>query len=457
MLVPKGHGSQQTFRLRPWQLDLVASVLDVPQRPRIAGWMIGRANGKSTLTAALGLWELFCGGEGATVVIVAASKDQAGIIYRAAKRMVELSPELEKRCQIGRDRLYIPRTDATLECLPAEPKVLEGLDYTLALLDEAGVVARETYEVLVLAQGKREVSSLIAIGTPGTDPTDSVLTDLRNMHAELGDDYLVWREFSANDFQHHPADCRHCWELANPALGDFQAEDAMAKLLRTTRENTFRRVKLCQLVNDTTGEFLPAGVWDTLSTGKAIPKGSEVIVGLDGSFSGDSTALVIGTVATEPHFDLLGIWEKPANDDGWRVPIDQVENCIRQARRDFRVVELTADPWGWSRTLQVLESEGLTIAEFPWSPSRIVAATTDLYNAATNAKMSHSGNRTLTEHVGNAVAVNDSRGVRIAKASRSRHARKVDAAAALVMCHSRATWRATHRKPRTNRYASFKA
>lgn len=232
--MPKGHGSQQMFRLRPWQLDWVASIFDRPKRPRIAGLMIGRANGKSTLAAALGLWNFFCGGQGATVVIVAVSKDQAGIIYRAARRMVELSPALASRCQIGRDRLYLPRTDATLECLPADPKALEGLDYTLALLDEAGVVDRATYEVLVLAQGKREVSSLIAIGTPGPDPTDSVLTDLRNMHAELGDDYVAWREFSADAFQHHDVTCRHCWELANPALGDFQADDAMVRLVTST-------------------------------------------------------------------------------------------------------------------------------------------------------------------------------------------------------------------------------
>jgi phage terminase large subunit-like protein len=84
----------------------------------------------------------------------------------------------------------------------------------------------------------------------------------------------------------------------------------------------------------------------------------------------------------------------------------------------------------------------------------MVAATTDLFNAAVEGKLSHSGNRKLAEHVGNAVAVRDNRGCRIAKASRSAKAKKIDAAAALVMCHSRATWRATHRKPRP-RYASF--
>lgn len=447
-MIPKGHGVGNTLALLPFQLELVESVFDREHRPRTAGWMLPRGSGKSSLLAAIGLWELFCGGEAATIAVVAASKDQAGIIFRAARRMVELSPTLLSRCQIGKERLYIPVRDAVMECMPAESSAVLGLDWTLALLDEAGVVSRATYENLSGAQLKRPVSTLIAVGTPGPDPTDSVLTDLRNMNAELGDDYVVWREFSADAYQHHPAECRHCWQLANPALGVFQSEDAMVRLLKSRRENTFRRDHLCQLVNDTTGEFLPAGVWDGLSTGADIPAGSEVVIALDGSHSDDSTALVIGTVSAEPHFDLLRLWEKPADADSYRVPIAEVEQCIRDARKTYRVVELVADPWGYSRTLQLLESEGLTVAEFPWSPTRLVAATTDLYNAAINDNLTHSGDARLAAHVGNAVVLRDARGCRISKTSR--RGRKIDAAAALVMCHSRCTWHGT-RKPRKHR------
>lgn len=426
---------------------MVAAVFDPDIRPRTAGFMCPRGSGKSTLLAAIGLWVLFCGGEAETIAVVASSKEQAGIIFRAARRMVELSPELLSRCQIGKERLYIPVRDAVLECLPAEGPAVLGLDYTLALLDEAGVVSRETYECLSGAQLKRPVSTLIAIGTPGPDPTDSVLTDLRNMHFELGDQFVTWREWSANDFQSHPADCRHCWKLANPALGIFQAEDAMLKALKSRRESTFRRDHLCQLVNDTTGEFLPVGVWDTLSTGKPIPKGARVVIGLDGAHSDDSCALVIGTVSAKPHFDVLALWEKPADEEGWKVPITDVEDTIRRACNEYQVVEVVADPWGFSRTLQILESEGIPISEFPHSPSRLTAATTDLFVACTNATLSHSGDPRLAAHVGNAVALRDSRGVRLQKASR--RGRKMDCAAALLICHSRASWHGTHlQRPR---------
>ena len=128
--------------------------------------------------AAWGLYELFCGGEGAVVCVVAVDERQAGIIFGIARRMVELDGELTSRCQIFKERLVIPARDAQFHCLPAEPKRLEGLDYTLAILDEAGVANRDSYEVLTLAQGKRERSTLVAIGTPGPDPNNQVLADL---------------------------------------------------------------------------------------------------------------------------------------------------------------------------------------------------------------------------------------------------------------------------------------
>jgi phage terminase large subunit-like protein len=104
-----------------------------------------------------------------------------------------------------------------------------------------------------------------------------------------------------------------------------------------------------------------------------------------------------------------------------------------------------ADPFRWTRTLQALESERLPVVEFPHSPSRLTAATTDLFSAATNGRLTHSGDPRLAAHVGAAVVTEDARGLRLSKASRSRNARKIDLAACLVMAHSRATWRATRR------------
>lgn len=456
IVTPKGTGARSPMRLRPWQIELVGSVLDADPRPRTAGWMLPRGQGKSTLVAALGLYDLFEGEEGASVVVAATDERQAGIVFKTAARMVELNEDLSSRCQVFKDRLYIPERGASFVCLPAEPKRLEGLDFTTAILDEIGVVSRDTYEVLTLAQGKREQSTLIGIGTPGPDPHNNVLADLRSYAAENPDDTsFVWREFSAAGFEDHPVDCAHCWELANPALGDFLHRDAMHALLPPkTREATFRRARLGQFVTDTDGAFLPSGVWDGLNTGEEIPEGAEVVIALDGSFSDDTTALLLATVSPAPHLDVLAVWEKPANDATWRVPVSEVEKAIRDACRKYAVVEIIADPFRFTRTLQALEAERLPVVEFPHSPSRLTAATGDLYSAAVNGQLSHSGDVRLAAHIGAAVIREDARGIRLDKSSRSRTAKKIDLAACAVMAHSRATWRATRK---TNKRArSFK-
>lgn len=443
--VPKGTNARGVFRPREWQMDIVRDVLD--SGARTVGEMLPRGSGKTTLNAAIALYVFFTWGEGANVDIFAVDERQAGLAFSAAKRIVELSDELSSRCYVYADKLVIPLTDSTFQVMPASPAAAEGRDSVLTIVDEAGVVNRDLYEVVALAAGKRERSVLVAIGTPGPKLDDQVLLSLREQHQEHPEDTsLRWREYSAAGFEDHPVDCQHCWELANPALDDFLHRDALHALLPPkVREATFRRARLCQLPVDADGAFLPPGVWDGLSTGHPIPDAAEVVISLDGSFSDDTTALLLGTVAAEPHFDVLAVWD-PKGDPDYRVPVAEVEQTIRDACTRYQVVEIVADPFRWTRTIQVLADEKLPMVEFPHSPSRLTAATGDLYSAAVNGKLTHSGNPTLAAHVGAAVIREDARGIRLDKATRSRSARKIDLAACLVMAHSRATWRATHKK-----------
>lgn len=451
--VPKGTNAKGVFRPREWQMDIVRDVLDSGARTVVV--MMPRGQGKTTLSAAILLYIFFTWGEGANVVLFAVDERQATLAYTAAKRIVELSEDLASRCYVYADRLVLPLTDSTYQVMPASPAAAEGLDYVACLCDEVGVINRDVFEVAQLAQGKRERSVLVGLGTPGPKLDDQVLLSQREYHRDNPDDKTFrFREYSAAGFEDHPVDCQHCWELANPALDDFLHRDALHALLPPkVREATFRRARLCQLPVDTDGSFLQPGVWDGLSTGAPIPEGAEVVVALDGSFSDDTTALLLGTVAAEPHFDVLAVWD-PKGDPDYRVPVAEVEQTIRDACKRYQVVEIVADPFRWTRTIQVLADEKLPMVEFPHSPSRLTAATGDLYSAAVNGKLTHSGNGTLAAHVGAAVIREDARGIRLDKASRSRSARKIDLAACLVMAHSRATWRATHKKRR--RVAGFK-
>lgn len=456
--VPSGYGVGKPLAIRPWQQELVASVLDAePIPPRLAAWMMPRGQGKSSLLAALCIYKMFASEQGGQIVCCARTQEQAQILFRIARAYVETSPELKARCQVGRERLYVPRNRTDFRCLVSEPESLEGLGYSFCALDELGVTPRETIDVLMLAQGKRAESTLLAIGTPPADPTGSVLVDWRNLALEYGDEYITWREYSADGFQHHDQLCEHCIRLANPAYGDFLAMDVFVREVKTTREHAYRRARLCQIMPpENTNPFIPPDVWESLGTGETIPDGAEVVLALDGSFNNDCTALLLGTVSTRPHFDTYRVWAKPEGQGCWRVPVLEVEQAIRDACKRWKVRELVADPHLWTRSLQVLAAEDVTtVAEFPWSSaSRVTRATTDLYSAAVNGEMSHSSDQLLAAHIGATTVSEADGGVRISKTSRATAAGKIDLCACMVMAHSRATWLATRPK-KSKRAVSF--
>ena len=221
--------------------------------------------------------------------------------------------------------------------------------------------------------------------------------------------------------------------------------DPRLTLIHSSHDN--RRARLCQFVSETSGGFLPERVWDSLSTGEGVEEGEAVIISLDGSFNSDATALVVSTVSTTPHMDVAGLWEPPVGDKDYRVPVEEVEERIRAACRYWDVREIVADPFRWTRSLQLLEREGLPVVEFPWSNTRITPATTDFYNACINGAVSHSGNKDFARHIGNAVVNESPRGVRLDKSKRG-STRHIDLAAAAVMAHSRSTWNALKKKKR---------
>ncbi|SHT43459.1 phage terminase [Mycobacteroides abscessus subsp. abscessus] len=449
LVVPKGKGANKPMRLRPWQVEMLRPFLDPDPRPVVGAIMGPRGLGKTGLFAALGLYELFTGPDGNEIPIVAVDERMAGRLLTPAAQMVELHPELASRAVVYRDRIEVPGKRSTLTALPAEAKRIEGLGtWTLALADELGEIDPDTWSTLLLGAGKLDGAMALGIGTPPNRET-SVLTDLREQaRADPDDKTMAFVEFSADGFEDHPASCVHCLELANPQLDDLLSRDRATALLKQTTEGEYRRKRLCQVVVTNESPFLAAESWDALGTGQAIPDGAEVVLGVDASLNNDSTAIVVGTVAARPHFDKLDVWEKPAGDNGWQVPILDVEQAIRDAAKRWKVREVAYDPKYFSRSAAVLLGEGLPMVVWDQTPRRQTPATKDLQTGALQKLYTHSGDPDLRRHVLASTVKESDVGIRLAKTSRSRHAQKIDLCVALMMAHSRSTWLAAQQKPR---------
>ena len=429
--VPKGTGAKHRLRLREWQRNIVRGVLEPDVRQALVA--IPAGNGKSTLAAAIGLYGLLGDGvEGAQVLVVASDERQARIIFRTAKRMVELDRDLSARVQVFADHLLEPRTDSIFMALPADAGSLQGWDPSMALVDELHVVTDDTFEAMAARAGKRDRSLLLAISTPPKAGDDGVMRRLVDHGREDTDPSFYFTEFAA------PAGCavddEDAWKVANPALDDFLHRDALrATLPPKMRENAFRRYRLGQWVG-VDDAWLPDGAWAACTDAtRSIPDGEEVVLAFDGSFNGDTTVLTVASVDQRPHVDLVELWDA----DGHQVPIVDVEQAIRQACRRWRVLEIAADPFRWARSLQLLDGEGLPVMEYPQSPGRMTPATARFYEAVVNQQMTHSGDSRLARHVGNAVLREDARGARLAK-ERKDSPRRIDAAVAAVMAMDRA-------------------
>ena len=172
---------------------------------------------------------------------------------------------------------------------------------------------------------------------------------------------------------------------------------------------------------------------------KDVDLSGRVVLALDGSYKGDSTVVMGCSVDTErPYVFPVGLWERSDSlDMDWRVPIQDVEEAIREACRAHEVVEIACDPYRWSRSIQVLGEEGLPMVEFPQSPARMVPATQRFFEAVMNMGVQHSGDPAVNRHFVNATIKVDARGARLAK---EMHNKKIDAAVCAVMAFERAMW-----------------
>lgn len=437
----KGRWAGQPFLLEPWQRMLLTELYG-KTGPDGRRWFrealigIARKNGKSALTAGLALYHLTIGGEpGGEVYSLAGSRDQARIVFNVARAMVEASPLLAKECRPYRSVIEHKESGSIYRTLSADAGLAHGYNPCAAIVDELHVHPDgDLYEAMKTAMGAREEPLLVSITTAGFDP-DSFCYQMFE-RARRGDDQrLFFRWWQAPDSC--APDDRRGWEAANPA--SWITDEFLASQLESAglSENAFRRLHLNQWTESIEAWF-PFGTWESRATDRRLVAGETVTLGLDGSFSGDSTGLVACT--PDGFVQVVGAWEKPAGNDGWRVPIADVEAAVIEACRAYRVVEVTADPYRWQRSLEVLAAEGLPITEFPQNTQRLAPATSRFHDAVMDGRLTHDGDWRLSRHIGHCVLKTDARGSRIAKEAKT-SPKVIDLAVAALMAFDRATSR----------------
>jgi phage terminase large subunit-like protein len=446
----------ESLSLRDWQKELLAHLYarDADGGLQFQTALIGmpRKNGKSALSsAAIGLYSLLGEGiNGGEVIVVAATRDQARIVFGECKRMVEQS-ELKDMVQVYRDSLFVSETGSVLKVMSAESWAAEGLNPSRVIIDELHAQPnRELFDVMSLAMGNRgKIGQLVAITTAGVkaDSTgqDSIAYSLYNYGKRVStgeiDDpnfFMAWWEAAPEADHRNP----ETWESANPGFDDIVSKADFESAVKRTPEAEFRTKRLNQWVSSQMS-WLPSGVWESLAEPQPLDPDAEYILGFDGSFSGDTTVIVGCSIPTEDkpaHIFLVKAWEKPVDaDDLWRVDIQDAEFEIAKFCGRFKVREVACDPFRWQRSMEVLQDQGIPIVEYPsTSARRMVQSCARFFDAVTEARLTHDGDPLVARHFTNAVIKIDNLGPRIVKENRNSN-RRIDAAVAAVIAYDRAS------------------
>lgn len=332
--VPEGDLIGQPMVLDQFQIDFILATYDGDgvHFVHTAILSIGRKNGKTGLIAALLLAHIAGpeAVENSQIVSGALAKDQAAIVFKLARKMVEMSPELDPLVKIAPSRksLLGLRKNVEYDALSAEAKTKHGLSPILIIFDEAGQIRGPTndfYTALETAQGAYARAMKIIISTQAPTAADmlSVMIDEQERNP---DPHVVCHVHAA------PEGCvlddEAGWRASNPALGKFRSTADMRKLAKKAAdtpafENEFRNLNLNQRV-DSVSPFVSRSTW--LANGgdlthRAYPR---VYGGMDLSSVSDLTAAVLVDAddgSVYPHFWLPehGLVDKAKAD---KVPYD---------------------------------------------------------------------------------------------------------------------------------------
>ncbi|WP_436792659.1 terminase large subunit domain-containing protein [Actinospongicola halichondriae] len=422
------------IELYDWQKQVIAD-LGGQERPRTAYVQVPRKNGKTLLAAALVLTELILLPGRHIYGISDSERNLNSVLVRELRSLITGSELARNALYVSKAGIENPANGSFFEVRPGRYEATQGINPHLVIADELHLLKEQVWYGMAMAGAARDDALLFGITTPGYDLT-SVAHDLylqaQTADPETSDTYSVIHEAPPG------SDVDDCstWEIANPAYSDSFGE-AMKLDHERLPEHEFRRFRLGQWTA-TDEAWLPYGAWsDRTDETRHLKPGDAIWIGFDGSYSGDSTALVAATA--DGFISVLGCWENPGVK-GWRVPRDEVEEAVSDAFDHFDVRELICDPPYWEREIQEWQIQwpGRVIEFATNSRQRMAPACTTFYAAVMEGRITHDGDERLSRHLANAITKSSPVGDYITKPDRMSPA-KIDLAVAAVLAYLRAS------------------
>lgn len=242
-------GSNDFFILELWQKSFVSALFgfvhqDTNLRRFTKGILfVARKNGKSTFASAIMLYLMVADGEaGPEIYSVATKRDQAKIIWKDSKKMVNKSPALKSKlkCLVG--EIVGEFNDSTYVPLSSDHGTLDGLNIHGAVMDEIHAwQGTELHAVIADSVTARKQPVLLETSTAGMVREGAF--DLEYEMAKNNIDDIEGFEDDRTLCVIYELDKRSewvdekCWAKANPGLGTIKDIEKLRDKVKKAQAN----------------------------------------------------------------------------------------------------------------------------------------------------------------------------------------------------------------------------
>lgn len=273
---------------------------------------VARKNGKSMLLGYIGLFKaLFT--VYAQVFVVATKKDQAAIVMREIKKMLDGAPFVKDKFKVYSGlHMKCSVTDAQLGPLSSDANTLDGLGVDLGVVDEYGAHPNsDLYNVILSSQMYKPDAQICIITTAYPNTLTSPAYAERCMVMDMFDGKIPYNEryfgmiyeLDQEDIEDNTEDGWQnpdLWIKANPLLADFpivvdkMKNDYQDGLANPEKMSAFMTKNLnIWLVGEGAKSYLDYKEWQKCQVEKVDFTGREVVVGIDMSKTTDLTGVTI--------------------------------------------------------------------------------------------------------------------------------------------------------------------
>lgn len=464
----KGEWAGQRFRLEPWQQFVLWNIFgwmnaDGTRRFRYAYIEIARKNGKTALSAGVGLYMLFADGESRPEVYSAATvKDQARICFSDAVEIVKAT-DLKNYLTPFRNSIVYELKGGTFKPLSSDYGTHDGLNPSCGIIDEFHAHKDSgMFDVIKSAFGARRQPLMFIITTAGFNKSgacyayrENVIKVLRSINR---DDSLFGIIYTLDDKSEW--DDPKMWIKSNPNLGVSLSADYLADQVKDAknRPEAVRNVmtKNVNLWVDAERTWILDDAWmkcvGTMSP--ADLKGCACWGGLDLSNVADITAYVL-LFHENDRFQLLPFFWIPEekmqekvrkeniNYDKWVaegcvtvtpgnvIDYDFVKADILRIVADYDLKTSAYDRWNASQTIIDLQNEGMECNPFGQGYGSMSAPTKEFEKAVLTGKVEHFGNPVLRWMLSSTVVKTDPAGN--IKPDKEKSTQKIDGIVAAIM------------------------